>query len=304
MNSPLRIGTRESPLALWQANNLQEKLKTLGIVSTLVAVKSQGDLDLTQPLYSMGITGIFTKTLDSALLNKTVDIAIHSMKDVPTLLPEGIVQTAVLKRGLVMDVMVWKNKEVKKKKTRIIATGSLRRKAQWLALYPNDTVVPLRGNIQTRLEKLHSTNDWDGAIFAEAALERLAIQNETIDKLKDLIPAPAQGALMVVSRTEDTQIHELLAPLNDQESERCTFVERDFLRTLEGGCTAPIGALATYKKGAIEFTGGLYSLKGNKAEEVSATFPPEEYKEKGRELAIQLLAHGGADLMKEFKSNS
>lgn len=304
MNSPLRIGTRESPLALWQANNLQEKLKTLGIVSTLVAVKSQGDLDLTQPLYSMGITGIFTKTLDSALLNKTVDIAIHSMKDVPTLLPEGIVQTAVLKRGLVMDVMVWKNKEVKKKKTRIIATGSLRRKAQWLALYPNDTVVPLRGNIQTRLEKLHSTNDWDGAIFAEAALERLAIQNETIDKLKDLIPAPAQGALMVVSRTEDTQIHELLAPLNDQESERCTFVERDFLRTLEGGCTAPIGALATYKKGAIEFTGGLYSLKGNKAEEVSATFPPEEYKEKGRELAIQLLAQGGADLMKEFKSNS
>jgi len=304
MNSPLRIGTRESPLAIWQANNLQEKLKTLGIVSTLVAVKSQGDLDLTQPLYSMGITGIFTKTLDSALLNKTVDIAIHSMKDVPTLLPEGIVQTAVLKRGLVMDVMVWKNKEVKKKKTRIIATGSLRRKAQWLALYPNDIVVPLRGNIQTRLEKLHSTNDWDGAIFAEAALERLAIQNETIDKLKDLIPAPAQGALMVVSRTEDTQIHELLAPLNDQESERCTFVERDFLRTLEGGCTAPIGALATYKKGAIEFTGGLYSLKGNKAEEVSATFPPEEYKEKGRELAIQLLAHGGADLMKEFKSNS
>ncbi len=304
MNSPLRIGTRESPLALWQANNLQEKLKTLGIVSTLVAVKSQGDLDLTQPLYSMGITGIFTKTLDSALLNKTVDIAIHSMKDVPTLLPEGIVQTAVLKRGLVMDVMVWKNKEVKKKKTRIIATGSLRRKAQWLALYPNDTVVPLRGNIQTRLEKLHSTNDWDGAIFAEAALERLAIQNETIDKLKDLIPAPAQGALMVVSRTEDTQIHELLAPLNDQESERCTFVERDFLRTLEGGCTAPIGALATYKKGAIKFTGGLYSLKGNKAEEVSATFPPEEYKEKGRELAIQLLAHGGANLMKEFKSNS
>lgn len=304
MNSPLRIGTRESPLALWQANNLQEKLKTLGIASTLVAVKSQGDLDLTQPLYSMGITGIFTKTLDNALLNKTVDIAIHSMKDVPTLLPEGIVQTAVLKRGLVMDVMVWKNKEVKKKKTRIIATGSLRRKAQWLALYPNDTLVPLRGNIQTRLEKLHSTNDWDGAIFAEAALERLAIQNETIDKLKDLIPAPAQGALMVVSRTEDTQIHELLAPLNDQESERCTYVERDFLRTLEGGCTAPIGALATYKKGAIEFTGGLYSLKGNKAEEVSATFPPEEYKEKGRELAIQLLAHGGADLMKEFKSNS
>lgn len=303
MNSPLLIGTRDSALALWQAKTLQEKLKKLGIETTLIPVKSQGDLDLTQPLYSMGITGVFTKTLDSALLNKTIDIAIHSMKDVPTLLPQGIVQTAVLERGPVGDVMVWKNKEAKNKKPRVIATGSLRRKAQWLSLHPEDSVVPLRGNIQTRLEKLHHS-DWDGAIFAEAALERLAIENEEIDTLSYLLPAPAQGALMVVARTEDNEIHALLAPLNNPETERCTSVERDFLSTLEGGCTAPIGALARCEGENITFSGGLYSLNGEKREEVSASFPLQEYKEKGSELAKKLLAQGGADLMNEFKSNT
>lgn len=303
MNSPLLIGTRDSALALWQAKTLQEKLKKLGVETTLIPVKSQGDLDLTQPLYSMGIIGVFTKTLDSALLNKTIDIAIHSMKDVPTLLPQGIVQTAVLERGLVGDVMVWKNKKAKHKKTRVIATGSLRRKAQWLSLHPEDSVVSLRGNIQTRLEKLHHS-DWDGAIFAEAALERLAIENEEIDTLSDFLPAPAQGALMVVARTEDNEIHALLAQLNNPEAERCTHVERDFLRTLEGGCTAPIGALARCEGENITFSGGLYALNGEKLEEISANFPLNEYKEKGSELAKQLLAQGGADLMNEFKSNT
>ncbi len=303
MNSPLLIGTRDSALALWQANTLQKKLKTLGIDSTLVPVKSQGDLDLSQPLYSMGITGIFTKTLDMALLNKTIDIAIHSMKDVPTLLPKGIVQTAVLERGPVSDIMVWKNKEAKNKETRTIATGSLRRKAQWLGLFPNDTIVPLRGNIQTRLEKLHRS-EWDGAIFAEAAMERLAIRNEEIEVLTNLLPAPAQGALMVVAREEDKEIHQLIAPLNDQETEYCTHIERDFLRSLEGGCSAPIGALAQFNGKTIAFSGGLYTLNGAKKEEVSASFSVKEYQNKGEELAKMLLAQGGASLMNEFKSNT
>ena len=116
MNKPLRIGTRDSALALWQANTLQERLAELGIASTLVPIKSQGDLDLKQPLYEMGVTGIFTKALDIALLNHEIDLAIHSMKDVPTQLPKGIVQAAVLERGPVEDVMVWKNKEAKEKK--------------------------------------------------------------------------------------------------------------------------------------------------------------------------------------------
>lgn len=303
MNRPLLIGTRDSALALWQANTLGEKLNDLGIDFKLVPVKSQGDLDLTQPLYSMGITGIFTKTLDIALLNKTIDIAIHSMKDVPTLLPEGIVQTAVLERGPVGDIVVWKNKEAKHKTKRVIATGSLRRKAQWLGLHPNDLIVDLRGNIQTRLEKLYNAA-WDGAIFAEAALERLAIQNEEIERLTNLLPAPAQGALMIVSRTEDTEIHRLLAPLNNREAAFCTQIERDFLRTLEGGCTAPIGALAKFNGTDIDFSGGLYALNGKKKTELSTRFSAKDYQEKGTEIAKQLLAQGGAALMNEFKSNT
>ena len=125
MNNALRIGTRDSALAFWQAETLQERLLELGIKATLHPIKSEGDLNLEQPLYAMGVTGIFTKTLDIALLNKEIDVAIHSMKDVPTQLPKGIVQAAVLERGSAKDIMVWKNKNAQQKTQRTIATGSL-----------------------------------------------------------------------------------------------------------------------------------------------------------------------------------
>lgn len=302
MNKQLRIGTRDSLLALWQANTLQERLLELGIPSELIPIKSEGDLNLSQPLYSMGITGIFTKTLDVALLNNTIDLAIHSMKDVPTQLPEGIVQAAVLERGDVHDVIVWKNKAAKKKGKRTIATGSLRRKAQWRSTFPEDSIVPLRGNIQTRLSKLQ-TEDWDGVIFAAAALSRLEITDEIIDPLTDFLPAPAQGALLVVCRIEDVEIAQQLTLLNDRESERCTQIERDFLSHLEGGCTAPIGALAQYQGKDIHFSGGLYSLIGSSPQEIHCHFPIDESRNKGKEIAEQLLEQGGSVLMKEFKEN-
>ena len=301
MNNPLRIGTRDSALALWQANTLKNRLLELGISAELVPIKSQGDLDLSQPLYAMGITGIFTKTLDMALLDKRIDIAIHSMKDVPTLLPKGIVQAAVLERGEVRDVMVWKNQAAKAKEKRTIATGSLRRKAQWLNQHPIDKVVPLRGNIQTRLSKLQ-TSDWDGAIFAQVALERLEIRTEEIELLSSLLPAPAQGALMVVCRLEDENIAQQLTLLNDRTTEICTSLERDFLRQLEGGCTAPIGALAMCQGTTVNFSGGLYSLEGSPAQEIQASFDLNKAEGSGARLAQELLAQGGKQLMKEFKA--
>ena len=170
MKRTIRIGTRDSELALWQANNVKTKLENLGYVAQLEAVKSEGDLILDKPLYEMGITGIFTKSLDVAMLNGSVDIAVHSMKDVPTKLPLGIVQTAVLERASSEDILVAKG-EIDFEKPCTIATGSLRRKAQWLHRYPNHTVVDLRGNINTRLQKLKE-NTWQGAIFAKAGLER------------------------------------------------------------------------------------------------------------------------------------
>jgi hydroxymethylbilane synthase len=302
MSKLLRIGTRDSALALWQAKTLQESLLDIGILSELVPIKSEGDLNLTQPLYSMGVTGIFTKTLDTALLNNQIDLAIHSMKDVPTQLPKGIVQAAVLSRGHVHDVIVWKNKDAKEKVKRAIATGSLRRKAQWLSKFPEDQIVPLRGNIQTRLSKLKSEN-WEGAIFAAAALSRLEITDEIVEPLLDFLPAPAQGALLVVCRIEDVETAQQITLLNNSESEKCTQIERDFLHRLEGGCTAPIGALAQCKGNKIHFSGGLYSLQGSPPQEIHAHFPINESRNKGIEIAEQLLKQGGANLMKEFREN-
>lgn len=300
MNRALRIGTRDSALALWQANTLQERLLELGISAEIISIKSQGDLNLDQPLYAMGITGVFTKTLDIALLKNDIDIAIHSMKDVPTQLPKGIIQAAVLERGAVGDIMVWKNHMAKAKDTKTIATGSLRRKAQWAKQNPQDKIVPLRGNIQTRLKKLQE-EDWDGAIFAEAALHRLEIKDEIIEPLNELLPAPAQGALMVVCRLEDEDIAQQLTLLNDREAEICTQVERDFLSALEGGCTAPIGAYAYCEKDIVHFNGGLYSLKGSTPQEIKKSFAKKEVNEMGAILAKELLQQGGDVLMKEFK---
>ena len=247
----------------------------------------------------MGVTGIFTKALDSALLNQEIDLAIHSMKDVPTQLPKGIVQAAVLERGPVEDVIVWKNTTAKEKDHRVIATGSLRRKAQWQRKYTKDKIVDLRGNIQTRLEKLHE-NDWDGAIFAAAALERLEITGELVEPLNDFLPAPAQGALMVVCHVANEYIAQQLTLLNDRNSELSTHIEREFLKTLEGGCTAPIGALARIEEGTVHFSGGIYSLKGAKAKTIHADFPVDQAKDKGIALAQELLRNGGDELMKEF----
>ncbi|MDB4608526.1 hydroxymethylbilane synthase [Flavobacteriaceae bacterium] len=301
MKKPIRIGTRESALALWQAHTLQNLLKKKGFETELVPIKSTGDLDLNQPLYEMGTTGIFTKTLDTALLNDRIDLAIHSMKDVPTLLAEGIQQAAVLTRGPVLDVIVKKSKsDLNNSST--IATGSLRRKAQWLAKYPNHTIVPLRGNIQTRLKKLQE-GTWEGAIFAEAALDRLEVNEDNIEVLDWMLPAPAQGALMIVCKSNDLELFNVLQELNVEEAALCTKIERDFLRTLEGGCTAPIGAIATIEKDRVHFRGGVFSLNGKEKFTCIESQPVSNAVNLGVELAYKLLQNGAQDLLKEFKSS-
>lgn len=301
MKKPIRIGTRESALALWQAHTLQNLLKKKGFETELVPIKSTGDLDLNQPLYEMGTTGIFTKTLDTALLNDRIDLAIHSMKDVPTLLAEGIQQAAVLTRGPVLDVIVKKSK-LDLNNSSTIATGSLRRKAQWLAKYPNHTIVPLRGNIQTRLKKLQE-GAWEGAIFAEAALARLEVNEDNVEVLDWMLPAPAQGALMIVCKSNDLELFNILQELNVEEAALCTKIERDFLRTLEGGCTAPIGAIATIEKDRVHFRGGVFSLNGKEKFTCIESQPVSNAVNLGVELAYKLLQNGAQDLLKEFKSS-
>ena len=255
MSKIIRIGTRDSELALWQAHTVQKKLNDLGHKTEIVAVKSQGDILLDKPLYELGITGIFTKTLDIAMINGQVDIAVHSMKDVPTALPQGIIQAAVLERANPFDILVHKGNLDFLTGTGIIATGSLRRNAEWLHKYPNHQVVNLRGNVNTRLQKL-AESDWNGAVFATAGLERINLKPENYITLDWMIPAPAQGAMVVVAMADDNYTIDAVSQLNHIETEICTHIERQFLRTLEGGCTAPIGAIATYneKEDVIDFT--------------------------------------------------
>ncbi|GAA0872827.1 hydroxymethylbilane synthase [Gangjinia marincola] len=300
MSKVIRIGTRDSELALWQANTVKDQLEELGHQCSLVPVKSTGDIVLDKPLYELGITGIFTKTLDIAMLTGQVDIAVHSMKDVPTALPHGIVKAAVLKRHNAQDILVHKgNLDFLKTKGKI-ATGSLRRKAQWLHRFPDHEVTDLRGNVNTRLQKLKDS-DWDGAIFAKAGLERINVLPSHHTVLDWMLSAPAQGAMMVVALQKDEEILEALAPLNHHESDICTYIERDFLRTLEGGCTAPIGAFASIENDIISFHGVLHSLNGKEKIKVDKELPIIQYKNMGKECAQILLHNGGAKMMKRIK---
>lgn len=261
----IRIGTRDSELALWQAKTVQNQLKTLGYPTEIVSTKSHGDIELSKPLYEMGVTGIFTKALDIALLNGEIDIAVHSMKDVPTALPEGIVVGAVLKRGNPHDVLVYKGDlSFLEAEIATIATSSLRRKAQWLHRYPHHKIENLRGNVNTRLQKL-TDNSWNGAIFAAAGLERINKLPEKHLVLDWMLPAPAQGAIVVVVREDNVALQKKLLPLHDDYTYIATQLERDFLRALEGGCTAPIGAFAEFKDEKLYFKGGLWSEDGKES---------------------------------------
>lgn len=300
MNKIIRIGTRDSELALWQANLVKSQLQELGYKAVLVPVKSTGDLVLDQPLYEMGITGIFTKTLDVAMLKGEIDIAVHSMKDVPTALPKGIVQAAVLERGQTIDLLAYNdNQEFLAQKDAVIATGSLRRKAMWLHRYPTHTVVDLRGNVNSRLEKLR-TNDWNGAIFAAAGLNRIGLEHDNTLGLHWMTSAPAQGAIMVVALENDDFTIDACEQLNHKETEICTAVERDFLKHLEGGCTAPIGAIAYIKEEKVYLKGVLIALDGSKKLECEVASPTREYADLGKVAADIILAKGGKRIMNEM----
>ncbi len=299
MKKVIRIGTRDSQLALWQAQTVKSQLEELGYKTELVPVKSTGDLVLDKPLYALGITGIFTSALDVAMLNGTVDIAVHSMKDVPTRLPKGIVQTAVLKRATTKDILVT-NGSFNFDDSATIASGSLRRKAQWLHQYPHHKVVDLRGNVNTRLKKL-TDNNWQGAIFAKAGLERIEVLPENHIDLDWMIPAPAQGAMVVVALENDIYCKKATANLNHRTSEICTYVERDFLKILEGGCTAPIGAFAIKEYENVKFSGVLFSLDGSVKIEIEKSMSLVDYKRLGKICALKILESGGKELMEQIK---
>ncbi|AUC85138.1 hydroxymethylbilane synthase [Polaribacter sp. ALD11] len=302
MQKIIRIGTRDSQLALWQANKVSKELAELGYESVIIPIKSLGDIVLDKPLYELGVTGVFTKNLDLAMLNGDIDIAVHSMKDVPTALPEGIVQAAVLKRADYIDLLVLKDtEEFFGQPNGIIATGSLRRKAQWLNRYPTHKVEGLRGNVITRLEKLDNSETWNGALFAAAGLERLELRDAEAIPLTWMIPAPAQGAIMVAALEKDDYVLDACEQLNHHETKVCVGVEREFLRLLEGGCTAPIGALAYVdaRTEEVNFKGVLLKKDGSKKITVEKTAKLGSHKFLAKDCADYVINRGGKELMQE-----
>lgn len=271
MQNLIRIGTRDSQLAVWQATLVQDLLNKNGFASELVYIKSEGDIDTVTPLYALGVQGIFTKTLDAALLGNRIDIAVHSMKDVPTQLAKGIQQAAVLKRASYKDILVYKKDAEFLNdfdSDAVIATSSIRRLAQWLHRYPNHKSENLRGNVNTRLRKV-TENDWNGAIFAAAGLERINLRPEKSIDLDWMLPAPAQGAIMIVCRENDAFSLETCSNFNDEHTSLCTKIERDFLSALLGGCSTPISALAEVKNEKIFFRGNICSPDGKASTEIN-----------------------------------
>lgn len=297
----IKIGTRKSKLALWQANFLKDSLAEIGQDSELVLINSQGDLDQTSTLHNFGQTGVFTKALDIALLEKEIDLAIHSLKDYPTEPITGIQISTVGKRANPLDVLV-KN-EIEKNIIEdqfTIGTGSIRRRAQWKYKYPNTIFKALRGNVPTRLEKMWDST-WDGIIMAHAGLARLGKLSEDCVPLTWMIPAPAQGILGVSYRSMEQDIGHLLGNLRDSDTELCAQLERKFLNILEGGCSAPIGALASIQGNTVSFKGCIHDPDGLRAYYIEKFAPKQEALSQISAWVEEILASGGQKILDKIK---
>lgn len=302
----LRIGTRDSELATWQANKVAEELQKLGHQTELVFVKSEGDIDLSTPLTEMGGKGVFTKALDDALLNDEIDLAVHSYKDLPTESPLPLKVAAVMERADARDTLVapdgiefLEDEEYEA----VIATSSNRRRAQWLNRYPNHTITNIRGNVNTRIKKVNE-KEWDGAIFAAAGLTRIDLGKHISQYLDWMVPAPAQGAMAVVIREEALLLQEILQDLNDEETELCTRLEREFLHDMEAGCSAPVGAYATIDDGRVHFKAVALSLDGTTRYDYETTVPVSESGKLGHRASDDLLEKGASSVIEEIKSKS
>ncbi|CAG0901570.1 unnamed protein product [Cyprideis torosa] len=300
------VRTRKSPLALWQAEKVKAELSQFfdGEIE-IVPVSSEGDQNQNQPIYSLGITGVFTRSLDLALLNKEIDIAVHSLKDMPTTPAQGISLIAVLERDFNQDVLVLspdlQGKEPDWERA-TIATGSLRRRAFLKNKYPSLKFVDIRGNVQTRLKKMQE-GGYAGTVLSKAGLKRMNMSLPTLD-LDFMLPSVGQGVIaLAVGEEQSSDLLLLLNRLNHQATFRNVLLERSFLKTLEGGCTAPIGVrLREMEKGEWHFKGSLLSLEGDERIDVEEVlivpFDPEE---EGVRLAKKILDNGGSDLMKRIK---
>lgn len=305
MKTNLRIGTRQSLLALWQSNYiaglLQQQYPNCQV--TLKKIVTKGDRILDVPLAQIGGKGLFTKEIETDLLDGSIDLAVHSLKDMPTVLPEGLCLTAITSRANVGDAFVSNKYDsfAQLPEGAVLGTSSLRRKAQLLAVRPDLKIVDLRGNVDTRLRKLDEGR-MDAIILAAAGLERLghAGRIKEIIPTSICLPAVGQGALAIECRSNDEEVRSMLAFLNDDAVKQATDAERAFLGLIEGGCQVPIGVHADVNGTEIKIEAVIASLDGSAILRNTISGPSEQAAELGRQLGRQMLDDGGRQILADI----
>ncbi len=297
----LRIGTRKSKLALWQANFVKEKLEEKGHTVELVLITTTGDKILDAPLAKIGGKGLFVKEIEEALLREEIDLAVHSLKDVPMVLPEGLSLGAITEREFPFDVLISRRGESLEElpKKAIIGTSSLRRQVQIKRKRPDLQIEILRGNVDTRIRKLEE-GKYDAIVLAYAGVKRMGLEDKITQILEDFIPAVGQGSLAIEIREKDERIKECISFLDHRESRIRAEAERSFLRKLEGGCQVPIGAYAWIEEGKLKIRAFISDLSGKKFIEGYEEGKVEEAQEIGKRLADRLLEEGGKEILESI----
>ena len=296
----LRLGTRASSLARWQAEWVAARLADAGVEVELITIATEGDVQQSGPIGASGTQGVFTKRIQEALLAKEVDLAVHSLKDLPTDPVDGLALTAVPERESVADVLVCREAPSldRLKEGAIVGTGSLRRQAHLLHVRPDLVVRNIRGNIDTRLRKVDE-GEFDATVLAEAGLKRLGLTDRITEVLpiSIMLPAVGQGALGIETRSDDTATREALAPLDHAPTHQAVAAERTLLSALRGGCLAPVGAWARTEGEVLRLSAVVLSHDGRKKLEETATAEPSAAEELGRQVAGALLRAGAAELI-------
>jgi hydroxymethylbilane synthase len=303
----VKIGTRGSQLALFQAELTKTKLldKFPELTVEIVIIKTKGDKILDVALSKIGDKGLFTKEIENALLAGEVDIAVHSLKDLPTTLPEGLKLGAVLERAEFRDALVSKDGRKLPELTEkdVIATSSLRRKASLLRYNKNFQIVDIRGNVNTRLRKMEE-GYCDAMIMAAAGLQRLELDNYITEIInpETIIPASSQGIIAIESRIGDTETEKLLDAINHEPSWIAGEAERGFLRAIEGGCQVPVGCFSKLNENEISLTGFVASVDGSVYLLETETGLVDQSKATGEKLARKLIERGASKIMEEVRN--
>lgn len=305
----IRIGTRGSALALWQMEWVETLLheRFAGLETERIIIKTEGDRDQKTSLTKIGGQGVFTKTIEQALLDGHIDVAVHSLKDLPSAMPSELTLAVVPPRGPVEDVLITPNGQILSDlpEGATVATGSIRRRCQLLGLRPDLNLVDLRGNIHTRLRKLNEQN-LDGIIMARAALLRLGITDVTyqIFQPQEMIPAVGQGAVGIQIRSDDDRTADLVGAINHLPTFQSVLAERTVLRILDTGCQFPMGAYGTVRDGQLALTAFVGSLDGKQIIRAAEVGQPERFEALGQRLAQRLLEAGAAKLLEEFRDGN